>query len=63
MKSNTYTQTKKVMFDWTNKTKSLKNLRMLKFYARHGMLSDKVREIIVFKQSGCSEKYISFNTQ
>ena len=36
---------------------------MLKFYIRHGMIVDKVHEIISFKQSKWLEKYISFNTQ
>ena len=36
---------------------------MLKFYIRHGMLIDKVHEIISFKQSRWLEKYINFNIQ
>ena len=36
---------------------------MLKFYIRHGMIVDKVHEIISFKQSKWLEKYINFNTQ
>ena len=36
---------------------------MLKFYVRHGMVVDKVHEIIFFKQSKWLEKYITFNTQ
>ena len=36
---------------------------MLKFYIRHGMLIDKVYEIISFKQSRWLEKYINFNIQ
>ena len=36
---------------------------MLKFYVRHGMIVDKVHEIISFKQSKWLEKYINFNTQ
>ena len=36
---------------------------MLKFYSRHGMLVDKVHEIISFKQNRWLEKYIFFNTQ
>ena len=36
---------------------------MLKFYIRHGMIIDKVHEIISFKQSKWLEKYINFNTQ
>ena len=36
---------------------------MLKFYVRHGMVAEKIHEIISFKQSKWLEKYISFNTQ
>ena len=36
---------------------------MLKFYVRHGMVVEKIHEIISFKQSRWLEKYISFNTQ
>ena len=36
---------------------------MLKFYVRHGMIVDKVHNIISFRQSRWLEKYISFNTQ
>ena len=36
---------------------------MLKFYVRHGMVVDKIHEIISFKQSKWLEKYINFNTQ
>ena len=36
---------------------------MLKFYVRHGMVVDKIHEIISFKQSKWLEKFINFNTQ
>ena len=36
---------------------------MLKFFVRHGMVVEKVHEIISFKQSKWLEKYINFNTQ
>ena len=36
---------------------------MLKFYVRHGMVVDKIHEIISFKQSNWLEKYINFKTQ
>ena len=36
---------------------------MLKFYVRHGMIVEKIHEIISFKQSRWLESYISFNTQ
>ena len=36
---------------------------MLKFYVRHGMVLEKIHEIISFKPSEWLEKFISFNTQ
>ena len=36
---------------------------MLKFYVRHGMVVDKIHEIISFKQSNWLEKYKNFNTE
>ena len=36
---------------------------MLKFYVKHGMIVDKVNEIISFKRSKWLEKNINFNTQ
>ena len=36
---------------------------MLKFYVRHGMVVEKIHEIISFKQSKWLESYNSFNTQ
>ena len=36
---------------------------MLKVYVRHGMIVEKIHEIISFKQSRWLEKYISSNTQ
>ena len=36
---------------------------MLKFYVRHGMIVDKVHEIISFKQSNWLEKYIDFHAK
>ena len=36
---------------------------MLKFYVRHGMVVEKIHEIISFKQSKWLEKIVSFNTQ
>ena len=36
---------------------------MLKFFVRHGMIIDKIHEIISFKQNKWLEKYINFNTQ
>ena len=36
---------------------------MLEFYVRHGMIVEKIHEIISFKQSIWLEKHIRFNTQ
>ena len=36
---------------------------MLKFYVKHGVIVDKVQEIISFRQSYWLEKYVNFNTQ
>ena len=55
---DTYTQTKKLICDWSDKKKYLIQYRMLKFYVRHGMEVDKVHEILSFKQSKWLEKYI-----
>ena len=63
IKLDTYTPTKKLICDWSNKKNYLIHYRMLKFYVRHGMIVDKVHEIISFKQSKWLEKYINFITQ
>ena len=36
---------------------------MLKFFVRHGMIVDKNREIVSFKQNKWLEKFIDLNTQ
>ena len=51
MKQKDYTKTKKSICDWTDKKKYLIYYRMLKFYVRHGMIVEKIHEIISFKQS------------
>ena len=63
IKLKNYTKSKKLICDWTDKKKYLIHYRMLKFYVRHGMIVEKVHEIISFKQSKWLESYISFNTQ
>ena len=63
IKPKNYTKSKKLICDWTDKKKYLIHYRMLKFYVRHGMVVEKIHEIISFKQSRWLEKYISFNTQ
>ena len=63
IKPDTYTQTKKIICDWSDKKKHLVHYRMFKFYVRHGMVVDKFHELISFKQSKWLEKQINFNTQ
>ena len=63
IRPDTHTQTKKLICDWSDKKNYLIYYRMLKFYVKHGMVVDKVHEIISFKQNKWSEKYITFNTQ
>ena len=63
IKPKNYTRSKKLICDWTDKKNYLIHYRMLKFYIRHGMIVEKVHEIISFKQSKWLESYISFNTQ
>ena len=47
----------------TDKNNYLIHYGMLKFHVRHGMIVDKIREIISCKQSKRLQKNISFNTQ
>ena len=56
-------KSKKLICDWTDKKNYLIHYRMLKFYVRHGMVVDKIHEIISSKQSTWLEKYINLNTQ
>ena len=63
IKPKNYTKSKKLICDWTDKKKYLIHYRMLKFYVRHGMVVEKLHEIISFKQSKWLESYISFNTK
>ena len=60
---DTYTQTKKLICDWSDKKNYLFHYRMLKFYVRHGMEVEKVHSVMSFKQGNWLEKYISFKTQ
>ena len=63
IKPKNYTKSKKLICDWTDKKKYLIHYRMLEFYVRHGMVVEKIHEILSFKQSKWLESYISFNTQ
>ena len=50
IKPKNYTESKKLFCDWTDKKNYLVPYRMLKFYVRHGMVVEKLHEIISFKQ-------------
>ena len=63
IKPDIYIQNKKLICDWSDKKNYLIHYRMLKFYVRHGMIVDKVHDIILFIQSRWLEKYINFKTQ
>ena len=63
IKLDAYIQTKKLIGDWSDKKNYLVHYRMLKFYLRHGMIVDKVHNIISFRQSRWLEKNINFKTQ
>ena len=62
-KPKSYTKSKKLICDWTDKKKYLVHYRMFNFYVRHGMIVEKIHEKISFKQSRWLQKHISFNTQ
>ena len=63
IKPGNYTPSKKLICDCSDKKNYLCHYRMLKFYVRHGMIVDKIHNIISFKQSRWLKKHISFNTQ
>ena len=56
IKPDNYTPCKKLICDWTDKKNYLVHYRMLKFYVRHGMVVDKVHEVISFKQNNLVRK-------
>ena len=49
--------------DWSDKKNCLILYRMLKFYVRHGIIVDKVHNIMSFRQNRWLEKYVNFNTR
>ena len=51
IKPDTYTQTKELICDWSDKPNCLVHYRMLKFSFRHGVEVAKVHTVISFKQS------------
>ena len=48
-KPDTYIQTKKLICDWSDKKNYLVHYSMLKFYVRHGMIVDKIHNVISFR--------------
>ena len=62
IKSRIHIARTKLISDCTGKKKDLMNYRMLQFYVRHGMIVDKVQEIISIEQSKWLEKDIISNT-
>ena len=63
IKPDKYTQSKKLICDWTDKEKNLVQYRKLEFFVRHCLKVEKIHELPLCKQSKWLEKYISFNTQ
>ena len=63
IKPKNNTKSEKLICDWIDKKKYLIHYRMLKFYVRHGMIVEKIHEIISFNQSKWLENYITFITQ
>ena len=58
-----YPSCNKLICDWTNRKNCLIHYKMLKIDIKHGMIVDKVYEIISLQQSKWLEKHISFSTQ
>ena len=58
--ADTYTQTRKLICDWSDTKIYLVLYRMVKIFVRHGMVADKILEKISFKQSKWLEKYTNF---
>ena len=63
IKPDIYIQSSKLICDWSDKKNYLIHYRMLKFFIRHGMIIDKIHNIISFRQNRWLEKYKSFITQ
>ena len=63
IKPGTYNQTRKLICDWPDKKNCLVHYTMLQFYVRHGMVVEKVHNVISFKQNRWLAKYIGFNTR
>ena len=62
LKPKNYIKVQKLICDWTAKKNYLVHYRMLKFYVRHGMIVERIHDVISFKQSKWLEKNINFKT-
>ena len=49
IKTDTYTQNKKLIRDWSDRKNYLVQYRLLKFYVRHGMEVVKVHTVVSFQ--------------
>ena len=58
-----FTQNKKLLCDWSDKINYLIDYRVSKFYVRHGMIVDKVHDILSVRKSRWLEEYINFINQ
>ena len=54
---------KKLICDWTDKKTYLNHYRTLKIYVKHGLIVEKVHEVISCRRSERIELFINFNTQ
>ena len=63
IKPRNYIKAKKLICDGTDKKNYLTHCNMINFYVTHGMVVDKIHEIISFKQSKWLEKNKNFNTE
>ena len=63
IKTKKFTEAKKLICDWSGKKNNSVKYRMLKVYVRHGVIIDKIYEIISFNPRKSLEKYIYFILQ
>ena len=63
MKSKTYTRFRTILCVWIDKNRCLVHYRMVKIYDKHGVVIEKVLEVISLKQSKWLEESVIFNIQ
>ena len=63
IRPDSYTQTKKLICDWSDKKNSLIYCRMLRFYVRHGLEVEKVHTVNSFKHSRWLGNHVNFITR